>query len=341
LLISLRNAVRWVEHHGYWNPWDLNSSWFDSYLRNRRIDRLHRALIRLFRASEPTPQRLAAISIADQDYQLSSHNPPNLDIIVVAHPKDFITLPATISSVILNSTNPIRKCLIYVPEFALAEARKLSNEISKIYKRDIDVVSEKTLVTEETMRIIRDTYRERSGWLLQQILKLEAVLKGDQTPKLIIDADTAIVSRQLFLDYEGRQLLHVSSECQASYYSFLSELADLPTPFNSHVSHHMVMQRDILNQIMIYLGIASTHDLVKRALDYCGTDPTLTVSLDYEFYGQFARALAPDRIRLSRLCNLAVRDLPPTRKTLDKLLTTTSRNYKSVSFHAYLREAGS
>ena len=337
---SLRNAVRWFEHHGYWNPWDLNSSWFDSYSRNRRIDRLHRTLLRLFRASEPTPQRLGAISILDEDNQLISRNPPKLDIVVVAHPKDFITLPATISSLVLNSGNPIRKFMIYVPEFALGEAKNLSNEISTIYKRDIEVISEKTLVTEETMKIIRHKYRERSGWILQQILKLEAVLKGDQTPKLVIDADTAIVSRQLFLDHEGRQLLHVSSEFQASYYAFLSELANLPTPFNSHVSHHMVMQRDILNQILRHLGVASTHDLLKRAIIFCGSDPMLTVSLDYELYGQFAKVLAPDRISLSRMCNLAVRDLPASPKAFDKLIATTSRNFKSVSFHAYLRDAG-
>ena len=300
---------------------------------------LHRTLLSQFRASKLTPQRLAAIGIVDEDKELICRNPPKLDVVVVAHPKDFITLPATISSLILNSGNPIRKFMIYVPECALGEARNLSKEISMIHKREIDVISEKTLVTEETIAIIRHKYRERSGWLLQQILKLEAVLKGDQTPKLVIDADTAIVSPQLFLDHEGRQLLHVSSEFQTSYYSFLSELADLPTPFNSHVSHHMVMQRDILNQIFMHLGVASTLDLLKRAITFCGSDSALTVSLDYELYGQFAKVLAPARIRLSRMCNLAVRDIPASPKAFDKLVATTSRHFKSVSFHAYLRDS--
>lgn len=337
---SVQKLVRWVEHHGYWNPWDLNSSWFDSYSRNRKVDKLHRTLLRSLGISKPTRQRLSAVSFEETIDQLSSPNPPILDAVIVAHPKDFVTLPSVISCLILNSVNPIRKFVIAVPEFVIRESRELSLELSASFGVDITVMSETALVPDATIKMIRDKFGERSGWLLQQVLKLEAVLMGGDTPKLIIDADTVIASRQLFLDHEGRQLLHVSSEYQDSYYAFLSKLADLPTPFYTHVSHHMVMQRDILNEIMTRLGVHSTHDLLQRAIEFCNSNPELTVSLDYEFYGQFAKLFASDRIQLSRLCNLTVREFPSNRKALDRLLLTASRHFKSLSFHSYLRDSG-
>lgn len=335
---KLQKIVRWVERHGYWNPWNLNSSWFDSHSRNRFVDKLHRQLLQIVCTSKPTRQRIAAISLEDERFQLSSTTPPKLDVVVVAHPKDFVTLPVTIASLVLNCENPIRQFMIYVPEFALEEATNISRDLSATYQQDIYVISERTLVPEATMHMIQEKFGERSGWLLQQVLKLESVLIGDETAKLVIDADTSIVSRQLFLDREGRQILHVSSECQDSYYTFLSGLADLPSPFYTHVSHHMVMQRDILNEIMLQLGLASTDELLKRAIKFCRSNSNLTVSLDYEFYGQFARVFAPDRIKLSRLSNLAVRDLPANQKALGRLIAISSRHFKSLSFHAYLRQ---
>lgn len=338
--ISLRRIVRWVEHHGYWNPWDLNSSWFDSYSRNRKVDKLHRTLLQSLGISIPTRQRLSAVSFEETSDQLSSPAPPVVDAVVVTHPKDFGTLPAVISSLMLNSINPIRKFLIYVPEYAMREARELSLELSTSYVGDFAVVSETTLVPDTTIQMIRDKFGKRFGWLLQQILKLEAVLKGDDTAKLIVDADTVILSRQLFLDHQGRQLLHVSSEYQESYYAFLSRLADLPTPFYTHVSHHMVMQRDVLNEIMTRLGVASSLELLQRAIEFCDSKPELTVSLDYEFYAQFAKLFAPERVQLSRMCNLAVRDFPSNQTALDRLLANASRHFKSLSFHSYLRDSG-
>lgn len=280
-------------------------------------------------------QRWAAIS-QDPKAGVSDSLPPSIELICCAHPKDFHLVGHSIGSAFRHSKNPIFSVTAVVPQgtktnFLLSVGSVLSEEQMTM----MSVLEEHQVLDAELVDTISGCFGKRKGWILQQLLKVQCVLNCAAEAALVLDADTLLLKPTLFLDRAGRQVLHVSSEWQQSYYRFVAELFPMPAPPISHVTHHMILKPSVLQEIMTRYFDGSLYRLVTRAAVFSSAQETMSpVSIDYELYAQYLRRFHPDAAVLSKFANLSVRLADP--RVLDKMIAwlEISGHFRSASFHS-------
>jgi hypothetical protein len=261
---------------------------------------------------------------------LSGHQPSPLEVVIVAAGKDFGTLPYSAASALHRTGHPIAKLSLIVPERDVAAARRIS--VSLDTNTPLVVISEDDVLDDTLKQELLVRFTSRYGWILQQLLCLEAVAQSHSLGVLVLDADT-VITRPRVLLAEGVQVLFESLEYHEPYYDFLRVLNPVFTEMTgSHVTHHMVQQPDVLRAILSMASIGSVTELARRVMEHVDPREPSGVSLDYEFYAQGALKLFPERIVKAKWANRYVS--PPESRHPDEWQPTRKgRNYCSISAH--------
>jgi hypothetical protein len=248
-----------------------------------------------------------------------------LDIVFVAADQDLDLLPLAVEGVRRNLRHPIKDIAIVGP--ADSRVKQHARQISCRYVCEHDVLPIRKRDIKYTVKGV-----DRSGWLLQQFLKLgaDAIVGTDRY--LVVDADTILIKPQIFVAGDSDVLLH-SEEYHHPYflaYEFLVNL-DVKTRVSA-VAHHMLFNRSRLASLksrMEHIGSAPWYMSIINASDL--TD--LSCVSECETYGQWCIANYPETTHREFAFNLTL----PRRliSSVDIIMQQHARDWRSVSFHWY------
>jgi hypothetical protein len=293
--------------------------------------------------------KYAAIARVKRHFKLSRINEADLkfaecdvplEVLIVSSHKDLEVLPYTIESILNKCVNPIDCVTLIVPKKALNPASRILENITHSTVT-FCVLDEEKLVSQDFRIHLKERYGDRYGWVLQQVLKLNYVLNCDRRGLLIVDADTILLKKTGFLQFDGRQTLLVSSELHKMYFHKLKLLGfSLTEPWISTVTHHMLFQPSLLKTALNEIHAKSAEDVIRalESKDLTPNDVLSPFSIDYELYGQWMINNERGKVSLKLTQNIELKRDLKSFEQVKELLSEDQLNLKfaSASLHSYL-----
>ena len=263
-----------------------------------------------------------------------SDSPPIISALVVSTRKDFTLLKICLPNLITASSNPIEEITVIVPKRDVDLCMSLVNELDLSVA--INIIDEDLVIPVELRSRIKSYSGERYGWVLQQLLTVQFVLKSKACGILVVDSDTVLMQKLLWLDNNGNQLLMPSWEFNISYYNFLNKISSkMPFAKNSFISHHMLMQPEIFRAIFRNLDLNSIENLFELVEKYAAVNVNSPICLEFELYAQGMLTFFPQQVLITKWSNISLSrgSESKTLKALHRLLQR--QYYRSVSVHSW------
>jgi hypothetical protein len=258
------------------------------------------------------------------------NNPESLlpvEIVICVVEKDYPTLPLTIESIRKNLKHPIEKIHLISPY--TIEIVKMAEELncnfineSEILPFDLDEISYITIAG-----------TDRSRWLFKQLIVM-AVDRFVQTSHYFcIDADTILLSPQVF-EFNGRELVLHSDEFHKPYYDVYQRLVgENTTSLLSCVAHQMLFNCNILNNLKNHIEEKFNAPWYRAIID-CTDYSSSSGFSEYELYGHWVIAKFNTNVTREYWFNLREnRNLVPL--DLESLEQLYGDKYRSISLHSY------
>ncbi len=253
-----------------------------------------------------------------------------LDIIIPATEKDIEVLPFSIRSMKEFVRHPIGKIFIVSPESD--PVRKLCVELGT------EFILETTISPLKKSEIgFKIEGQDRSGWLLQQFIKLNSDHLSTQDHFLVLDADTTFVKPVVF-SYHSKSILNCSDERHIPYYKMIHRILGQIKIFPlSFVAHHMVFEKAKLQalkkEIEFKAGVPWYQAILKQI-----DRSQISGFSEYETYGNYCANRYPDEFHFEYWFNLSFpRSFVESNWNVIKRLVKDKRT-KTVSFHHYIEE---
>lgn len=294
-----------------------------SYVYRIRGKHLHFDALRFENASWVSGSRTKAGSINK-----------TIELIVVSTSKDFDILYHSITFALKAlsgyRTGGVR---IIVPSRDVEECRLLFKTLSN----QVSVIDESFLVSKSQFSLLTESFGARDTWVLQQLLKVRAVLESKSDAVLILDSDTVLLRKRAWFEADGRQILMPTSEFNPPYYEFLNRLDISPAiPEHSFISHHMIMQPDVLRGILENVGLGDLNNLI----EYCRKNSDRSVQsplcIEYELYGQSLFNKNRDLFFISPWSNATIPKKYSYLILNSQILKfILSKSFNSISFHSW------
>lgn len=283
-------------------------------------------LIREFRAS-----RLSSEPFPHND------DLPAIEALIVSTEKDFESIKFVIQNIQSGSRNLVESLSIITPKVSVANCLQLVEEYQPLFSRGINVIDEDSVFSSAFRQELKDAFGRRYGWVLQQLLTTNFVFSSGAAGVLTINADTVLLRPRKWLDSESNQSLLVSSEFHKPYYELLHKLfRTKKRPKNTFVTHHMLMQPEILRTLLKKEGITSVEQLGKDAISFADLSIESPVCLEFELYGQLISKHHPELVSFNKFSNIGISLSTDQIPTMIQKYRDNADLY-SVSFHSYLR----
>jgi len=287
--------------------------------------------------------RLLLDAIQPVDPLRSVKNPPPINIVMPFVRKDLAMLPHAVAGAVRSSKNPIQRVLLITPDRTFADgavsgAEIINDILEKVgsdhpslkieIRRDEEVLG-KRLVEEIQNLGLSPRY---NGWVTQQLVKILAVMQSDSVASLVVDSDTVLKFPRVWVDGLGRQALSMGQECRQVPFLHTNKFLNITSrPLLSFVTHHQLMQKDLLQAI--FPDGAESVGVWLRFADPKDEDGLTGFKLnDYEAYGAFIHTHHPERTFLATWGNRSgTRDMLEPGKGESKPQSWPL----SVSYHHY------
>lgn len=247
-----------------------------------------------------------------------------LDVIIPAVEKDLTTLPHTIDGVRQNLLHPIKRIFVVAPESP--KIRKVCKALNVVFVNEENVAP---IARQDIDYVVRG--KDRSGWLLQQLIKLNGDSIATTDNFLILDADTVLIKPQR-LEIGGRCVFFVSDEHHHPYYvTYEKLLGKSPRSLLSFVCHYMMFNRQTLTLLRKTIEDRSHKSWASAIVDAIDKDQTSGFS-EYETYGNFVYGTSPAKVarRYSNNRTLGAESVSDLAR-----YTSKSGRFMSLSFHVY------
>jgi len=258
----------------------------------------------------------------------------SIELVVVSTSKDFDILPTSVNYAIRAlSEYPLHGIRVIVPERDLELCR---NSFSSSNLK-VSVVNESDLVSPDLFSKLTEVFGKRNTWVLQQLLKVNAVQNSRADAVLILDSDTVLLRLRPWFSASGSQILMPSFEFNSSYYEFLNTLElSAKVPEHTFISHHMIMQPRILNQILESVELTNLKEQIDYICEKSERGIQSPICIEYELYGQSLVQEESNNYFLERWANLSV----PRKHSKLILNFPGIKNvlgffYNSISFHSW------
>lgn len=243
-----------------------------------------------------------------------------IDILIPVAKKDLATLSLVVECARQNIINPIGNIFI-VGGAGMIEKR--CNELDCIF------VDENSFLP-ITRKEITHNGKEwnRSGWLFQQLIKLNAgtIIRNEHV--LVLDSDTCISRPQSFVLTDGRVVLNFSDEYHYPYGNYNRFLNLGKRFYLSFVCHHMIFSKKILDNLKRDIEDFTKTNWVHGILSNIDFNEPSCFS-EYETYGNYLFFNHPHMYHLEYWNNKRLENNPP------HLYDNSLKKYKSVSIHKY------
>jgi FkbM family methyltransferase len=212
-----------------------------------------------------------------------------IDILIPCTEKHLITLPHVINSLRQNVLHPINKIILVIDINSVLL-------INKCRELNVEYRDEQTCLPIKKEDINYNPLGiNRSNWIFQQLLKLNANVICDSDFILICDADLILVHPQSFLTKTNKHLFRCSDEYHAPYTSFKTLLNTSKRFASSFVSHHIVFDKKRLMEMKQHIEKVNKKMWYQAILD--NLDPKEVSSFsEYETYGNFIASFYPKEL---------------------------------------------
>ena len=230
---------------------------------------------------------------------------PEIEILIVCKSSDSDLLINCISHAYNQSENPVSLISIIVPNDEIHQMASLFLGLNLGAR--VQILSEDEFISTSAKKLILEIRPDRFGWILQQILVCNFLLRTKAQYVLVVDADTLILRKQIWVDKNERQILMSSLEFHKPYYDFLKSQSELfGTPKESFISHHMLFQTRYFQIMMNLLGVNS-EQFLERALAFSSKEEASPFDLKYEPYAQYMLRNHRDLINLTKWSNFSLK----------------------------------
>jgi hypothetical protein len=257
-----------------------------------------------------------------------------LEIIFVSTRKDFDVLVHSIKYAAQSVTkHELQRITVIVPAKDVTACRLLVSH----FMWPVLVACEDEYVSREQFKRLSQHFLGRDTWVLQQLLKVSAVVSSTASAVLIVDSDTVLLNQRNWLEYSGKQMLTPSDEFNPDYYHFLNVLGiSKKIPEYTFVSHHMIMQPTIFREILKKIELTNINDLISYCISNSNPNSHSPLCIEYELYGQYMMNFRRDEVTLEKWSNLGISKRHLSRVLSSPLLLKFLKsNYDSVSFHSW------
>lgn len=295
------------------------------------------ASIRMFGLNRATHREVSRfknlLSLAPDP--LAGNLGPKISALVVVAAKDFPTLGPCLDGILKNSGNTVDKIVLVTPSGDFHKLEKLISDFA--ISLPIGVVNEDHLISENSRNKLRRAFRERYGWVLQQVLTVQCVMSSDSAGVLVVDADTVLLRPRMLLDFRGRQILTPTFERNKSYYQFLSKLGICDEdPSQTFVPHWMLMQPKIMREALQFTSAGSVDIFIDQIIRLADTENPSSVCVEFEFYAQYLLSKHPEYVCLAKWGNISSLEGLGVRNS-NACMILENQEFGSVSMHSYLR----
>lgn len=246
-----------------------------------------------------------------------------LDILIPAVPKDLATLPYVIDA----ARKHVRHAIGHI--FVVAPRDKRIMALCK--KKKVTFTDERRVLPFSKNRYrYRLKHWELSGWLYQQMIKLNGDKLCTADHFLVIDADTVLIRPHVFLR-GGKTVFYCRNWSRPEYFrTFRRLMGRKRASSRSFVTHYMLFNRRKLASLRKAIEERHGmrwHDAIWRSMDK--TKPY--AFSEFETYGNYVYAGDPGNvIRLPARNKKMTSDV---RRLAEGTLRKLARSYRSLSFH--------
>lgn len=249
-----------------------------------------------------------------------------IDVVIPVCEKDLYLLPLCLEGIRRNVRHRI--AAIYVVAAESRRIREFCNAFGLVLVEETSVLGYGP--EELNVRCSEPPYRDRSGWIFQQLLKLSGRI-GTSPYFLTVDSDHLLLRPHTFVASDSRLVFYGSKECHRPYYRNIERLMGFyPESRLSYVAHKMIFSRSRLNELRAE---------IERRNGEMSWDRAIVASLDlreisgfseFELFGNFVPAtekrVEPWRHRTLRYDSLA---------DFDTLVRRFGRFAASITFPDY------
>ena len=257
---------------------------------------------------------------------------PTLEILIVCKATDSDLLINCIIHAYAQSENPVSQISIMVPNEEISHVSSLVQSLD--LGVPLEILNEDEFISTNAKKLILEKRADRFGWILQQILVCNFLLRTHAQHVLVVDADTLILRKQIWVDNSERQILMPSLEFHKPYYDFLVSQSELfGTPTWSFISHHMLFQTKYFRQMMNLWG-ADTDLLLRSALKFSSKEEASPFDLKYEPYAQYMLNNHRSLVNLTKWSNVSLKKSSRTDIVGQMNRKSTHlKKYNSLSLH--------
>lgn len=267
-------------------------------------------------------RRKALLGIEDTLYEEDRRA---IDVVIPCTSKDLEVLPITIENLRKKLFQPINKVHVIVP--AIDE-----KSIVKIQQMDCQLHFD-----HEAAPFAREliSYRvaglDRTGWLFQQFIKLNADSIASTEDFLIFDADTILLKPTSFFN-KGKTVFFFSDEFHLPYFALINKLFPGLELFKaSFVAHGMLLNKKVLSDLKRDLEGIANGAWYSAILNCCDFTEKSCFS-EYELYANYFINQNSSKVVTKYWCNRSYE-----RRLLDGFKTMKIPKFvRTASFHAYV-----
>ncbi|MGO4728853.1 DUF6492 family protein [Paenibacillus sp. 2KB_22] len=256
-------------------------------------------------------------------HEIQLNRAPMIDVLIPAIEKDLSTLPKVIDSIRRYVRHPIGQIYIVSPT---------SNKIRNLCSRKHCIfVNERSVLPITKNDIDYQSSRwDRSGWLYQQLLKMN----GDHIVRakhfLVMDADTVLIKPHSFI-VENKTVFYCRDWSQPEYFNTYRKLLGMKAPRpRSFVTHYMLFEKSKLSALK--KKIETIHQLpwYKAIISNINKKKQFGFS-EYETYANFMYSKNPASIILKSSMNKSLNMNASSLK--EQQIRNFALKYRSLSFH--------
>ena len=321
-----------------------SSSVFLKKIVQKGIDFIHQRLMNVLRKNESflfsliltqgvlrikkrnTPESFSSkyrqiLSVVQPSNPLDEIALPPIDVAIPCHYKDFDNLKLVLEGVNASVLNPIREIILITPS-------KYS-EILRLNFPNCRVLTDDEVITEaQRAQIDAHFPNGRKSWVLQQVIKIMVALTSEVSGTLILDADTILLQKRVWLDRNGRQVLCFGEDYYLPYKKHQRRVFGGENHLMSFVTHFQLMKKDVLLEMFRPDGSG-----LIRWLALADANEGSSIS-EYDTYGEWIVTHRPKEVIFVKWNNLPHRIIPSEisySQTVDWF-----GKYGSISNHSYL-----
>lgn len=249
--------------------------------------------------------------------------PAKIDIVIPAIEKDLATLPYVIDAARKQVKHPIGQILIVAPK------RRRILELCK--RKKCKFVDENTVLPITNNHIhYRSSKWERSGWLFQQLLKMNGDTLATSNNFLVMDADTVLIRPHVFL-VGKKPVFYCRSWSQHEYFRTYRKLLGRNRASRaSFVAHYMLFNKSKLAKLKRTIEAKNGTSWYAAIIRKIDKTKQFAFS-EFETYGNFLHSLDPNGIIKRKALNKSFG--MSIRKMTAKRIQELAGRYRSISFH--------